>query len=245
MPWRGVEGERAFEEGDDGRCALVGVDLGVGEPGVVVDDRVHVVDAVPVLAVLARAVAGDAVAGPLEARVLAGVHVQQITGARPLVAVGRLPGRLRWPRDPGPAQHLPDRRVAEAGRARDQARPPACLAATLADRLGELGRELPGRAMRPARAIKQTRQARPRLRAAVEPAMPPTVRRRRRDAEGGRGRLQRHPTRRSRDTARSRPASPSFALGEIHPSPPSSAVFGETHSLEGGPDRTLSRSQPV
>ena len=48
-----VEGERAFEEAGDGGGALVGVDLGVGEPCVVVDDRVHEVDAVAVLAVLA------------------------------------------------------------------------------------------------------------------------------------------------------------------------------------------------
>ena len=37
------EGERALEEAGDGRGSLVVVDLGVGEPGVVVDDRVHVV----------------------------------------------------------------------------------------------------------------------------------------------------------------------------------------------------------
>ena len=48
-----VEGEGALEEADDRRCLLVVVDLGVGEPTVVVDDRVHDVDAVAVLAVLA------------------------------------------------------------------------------------------------------------------------------------------------------------------------------------------------
>ena len=76
MPWRFVEGERAFEEGDDGRSLLVVVDLGVGEPGVVIDDRVHDVEAVQVAAVLASTVTGDPVAGPLETDVLAGVHVQ-------------------------------------------------------------------------------------------------------------------------------------------------------------------------
>src|SRR5262249_53470130 len=39
-------------------------------------------------------VAGDAVAGPLEAGVLAGVHVQQVAGAGPLVAVGTSSSRL-------------------------------------------------------------------------------------------------------------------------------------------------------
>jgi hypothetical protein len=62
------------------------MDLRVGQARVVVDDRVQVVDAVATSAVLAGAVAGDAVAGPLEARLLADVHVQQIAGARPLVA---------------------------------------------------------------------------------------------------------------------------------------------------------------
>jgi len=52
-PVLGEVGECALEEVDRGRGALVGMDLGVGEPGVVVDDRVHVVDAVTVPAVLA------------------------------------------------------------------------------------------------------------------------------------------------------------------------------------------------
>ena len=81
-PVTGEVAERAREKTGDRRCALVGVDLGVGEPCVVLDDRVHVVDPVTTLALLASAVTGDAVSGPLEARVLAGVHVQQITRTR-------------------------------------------------------------------------------------------------------------------------------------------------------------------
>src|SRR5436190_23966167 len=84
-----------------------------------------VVDAVAPLAVLARAVAGETMAGTLEAGVLADIHVQQIAGARPLVAVGGLACRPGWPRDPGPLEHFPDGRVAKAGRAGDQARPPS------------------------------------------------------------------------------------------------------------------------
>jgi hypothetical protein len=49
----GVEAQRALEESRDGGRLRVGVDLGVAEPGVVVDDRVHDVDAVLVPAVLA------------------------------------------------------------------------------------------------------------------------------------------------------------------------------------------------
>ena len=37
---RGVENERSLEERRDGRCAFVVVELGVGEPRVVVDNRV-------------------------------------------------------------------------------------------------------------------------------------------------------------------------------------------------------------
>src|SRR6266540_4919506 len=151
------------------------MDLGVGQPAVVVDDRVHDVDAVVAAAVLARAVAGEAVAGPLEADVLARVHVQQVSRTRPLVAVGWLTGCSRWPREPGPREHLPHGRVAKAGRAGDQPRPPTCLAATGADRLGELGGELARRAVRTAGAIEQARQRPPRL-LGLCPAMPPAVR---------------------------------------------------------------------
>src|SRR5579884_2945605 len=75
----------------------------------------------------------------------------------------------------------------EPGRACDQAWPPAGLAAAVADPLLQLAREQPRRALRSAGAVEQ----RTRLAAAVEPAMPPLVRRRRRHAEAGRGPLQR------------------------------------------------------
>jgi len=92
-PVPGEVGERSFEEAGHGHGTLIGMDLGVGEPGVIVDDRMHVVDTGTLTSVLACAVAGDAVAGPLEARVLARVHVQQIAGAGPLVTNGRFPRR--------------------------------------------------------------------------------------------------------------------------------------------------------
>ena len=95
-PCRSVEGERPLEEAGDGDGTLIGLDLRVREAGAVVDDRVHVVDAGAAAAVLARTVAGDPVTGPPEARVLADVHVQQITGARPLVPVAPLARRPRW-----------------------------------------------------------------------------------------------------------------------------------------------------
>jgi hypothetical protein len=89
----GEEDERALDEAGDRRCLLVGVELDVGEAGVVVDDRVREVVAEPrlrshPLARALRAVAGNTVAGAQEARV--DVHMQQIAKTRPLVAVGRL-----------------------------------------------------------------------------------------------------------------------------------------------------------
>src|SRR6266536_2403822 len=180
-PVLSVEGERALEEAGHRRGSLVVVELDEGEPGMVVDDRVREVVADPCPDTPAAqglgAIAGDAVAWPQEARVAAGVHVQQVAGAGPLVAVGWLLDRPRRSRDLGPLEHLPDGQVREAGRAGDQARPPTRLASAGADRLGELGGELPRRAMRPARAVKQARQAAASLLAALQPAMPPAMRR--------------------------------------------------------------------
>src|SRR6266511_6149166 len=128
-------------------------------------------------------------AGLLEADVFACVHVQQVAGARPLVAVRRLPRRTGRPRKPGPFEHLPDGGMCEAGSERDQARSPAGVAPASADPLSELRRELTRRAMRPARAIEQTPKRCTRFLTRLQPAVRPTVRSRRRPAEGVRGRL--------------------------------------------------------
>src|SRR5882757_10004658 len=107
-------------------------------------------------------------AGPQEARVAAGVHVEQIAGAGPLIAVGWLSAPWLAARDPRPLEHLPDGRVREPGRSSDQPRTPTGLAAASTDPLLQLGREQPRRAARPARAIKQ----RACQTITVEPAMP-------------------------------------------------------------------------
>jgi hypothetical protein len=148
-PLRSEEGERPIDEAGHGRRLLVSVEVDVGEPGVVVDDRVRVVVADPrfrthPFARALRAIAGYPVAGPQESRVTARVHVQQIAGAGPLVAVGRLFGRARRPRDPGSPEHFPDGRVGEASRSGDQPRSPAGFAPAGADGLLELRRQLPG-----------------------------------------------------------------------------------------------------
>ena len=186
------------------------------------------------LAVLARAIAGNPMAGTPEAGVLARVHVQEIARAGPLVPVGRLSLGTGRPRDPRPLQHLPDGRVAEAGCAGDQSRPPARPQATGADRLGELGSELARRAVGTARAIEQAGERPSCLLAGLCPAMPPAVRRRRRHPEGGRGRLQRHP---ALDRIDKRVAAGKSELGvtvQRHPSPPSCVSRGRpTASKEG------------
>src|SRR5256714_5732218 len=103
--------------------------------------------------------------------------MEQLAGAGPLVAVGGLPGRPRRSRDPRPVEHLPDGRVRDTGRASNKPRPPTRLPAAGADRLGELGRELAGRAVRTTRAIEKAGQRAPRLLARLQPTMPPAVRR--------------------------------------------------------------------
>src|SRR5581483_11837580 len=101
---------------------------------------------------------------------------------------------------------------------------------TVADPLLQLAREQPRRPARTARAIEQ----RLRSATAVQPAVPPAVRRRRRDAEAGRGRLQRQTI---LDRAHQRETTSQSELGvsvQIHPRPPLSVSPGRpTASKEG------------
>ena len=229
------EGERPLDESGDGRGLLVGVELDVGEPRMVVDDRVREVVADPRFlphpaATAMRAVAGDAVPGLAEAGVAACVHVKQVTGAGPLVAVGRLLDRRRTARETGPLEHLPDRRVRDPRRTRNQTRTPTGLAPAVADPLLQLSRQQPWREVRTARAIPQ----RSCLPTTVKPATPPAMRRRRRNTEGRRGRSHRAPT---FDRAHKREPTCQSELGvsvQIHPRPPLSVSPGRpTASKEG------------
>src|SRR5439155_6751976 len=165
-----------------------------------------------------------------ETRVCADIHVQPITGAGPLVAVGGLPDRPRSTRDAGPAEHLPDGRVRKARRPGHKPRPPASLSPAVADPLLQIGGEKPRRAVRPTRAVQQ----RLKLPAAIKPAMPPSVHRRRRHAEAGCSLLQRTTI---LDRAHEREPPGQSELGvsvQIHPSPPSSVSPGRpTASKEG------------
>src|SRR5207237_7476345 len=84
------------------------------------------------------------------------------------------------------------------------------------------------------RAIKQTRQRPARLLARLQPTVPPTMRRRRRDTESGRGRPQRQTI---LDRAHQREPPSQSELGvsvQIHPRPPLSVSPGRpTASKEG------------
>jgi hypothetical protein len=98
MAMGGEPRQGALDEAGDGAGALVGVQLDVGEAGVVIDDGVGELVAQPdrPTRTAFSPVAGDGVAGAVKACVAFGVHVQQIPGAWPLVAhdcLTRRPGR--------------------------------------------------------------------------------------------------------------------------------------------------------
>src|ERR1700730_13873200 len=96
--------------------------------------------------------------GPIKARVGLDVDVQQISGARPLVAIGGLPGHRRAPRQAMAAQNLPHRRVGMTRRSRNQTRSPASVATNLADSLLLADRQQPRTAMRTTAAVDRPRQ---------------------------------------------------------------------------------------
>src|SRR5207237_1339942 len=109
----GEEPERALDEAGHRLGLFVGADLGVDQPGVVVDDRVTELpaDAGLLLGAGAVTIARDGVTWPREARQALGVHLQQITGAGPLKAPHLLSRRSGRPRDPAPFQAAADRGV--------------------------------------------------------------------------------------------------------------------------------------
>jgi len=169
-----VESEGALEEAGGGLRPRVVVDLRVGQARVVVDDRVHMVDAVRD-AVLRAPIASHSMTGSLEAHVLADVHVQEVARAGPLVAVGWLSLGSWRPREPRSAEHLPHGRVSKAGRSGNQPGSPAGLSPAGADPLLEHGGELPRRAMWSAGAIEEASERTSRLLVRLTPAMPPAM----------------------------------------------------------------------
>jgi hypothetical protein len=148
----GVERQRLLGEAGHGRGALVGVDLQVGHPGVVVDRHMQVVVADPGPVASAGSSSQGLVATPSRDPALGlDVEVEQLP--RPLALVAHhLPG---WPvqlPQPGQlvaAQHRMDRGGCLTQRPANPVRPdPAGLPAGH-DRPLPLGGQPPGTAMRP------------------------------------------------------------------------------------------------
>ena len=208
MPWAAKKARARSTKPVTVRGLFVVVQLDVGQPRVVVDDRVRVVVAdagagghpVPIAL---RAITGRAMARTAKARVGADVHVQQIARPRPLIAVRCAPVRSRAAREPVAAQHLPDRLMRLPGGAGDQARPPTGGLADRADPRRKLIGDPPGLAMRAARAILKPRPARARLR---RRGLPPAMRRGHRNRTlGGRGPQRASPLNQTNTEPASRP----------------------------------------
>jgi hypothetical protein len=178
--------QRAAGEGGDGGGSLVVVDLRVGQAAAVVDDRVHVLEAHPPRAL--GAVTGQRVAGRLELPEALDVHVQQLAGARPLVANDRRPGAGLGPRAASAAQHPMHRRVRPTDLDGQASRAPPGPAAQLADPPLLVGRHPRRARLRATRALGQARQRRALLGQRGPPAAHPLPHRGLRDVRPG-GRL--------------------------------------------------------
>src|SRR5579884_3921433 len=98
--------EAALDEAGHRHSSFIAVQLAVGVARVIVDERVHplVPNPRPLLRPGAIAIAGDRMPRATETGKTLGIDVQQITGARPLVAAGLLARLPRRPRDPGPLE---------------------------------------------------------------------------------------------------------------------------------------------
>src|SRR5437588_6048787 len=190
------EDDRPVQKSDCGRRLLVAQDLGVGEPGAVVDRDVDVLPADRLVdlactvrefevVVLAQAVA-DAFAGAtLDAAELLDINVDELAGSLALVALCRLECEPAEPAQPDPGQDAGDgreRHLEEFGQVRaGEAQPPE-----RGDRLDAvLGRAI-GEVDRRRRAVEQ-----PELAILAVAGDPLT---RAADADfGGRGRLRQRP----------------------------------------------------
>ena len=187
MPWSRNQSRGAAGERGHGGGALIVVQLAVGEPGAVVDDRVAVLPAHAPRAL--GAVAGDGVPGLGELAELLDVHVQQVARARPLVADDRRALRRRPARAAAAPEHLMDGRMrpGDLGLVGEPARAPAGAFPQLADPCGLVDRHLGRRAPRPAGALGQAGPRRALSRGGLTPATHPLPDRRLRDVRPGRG----------------------------------------------------------
>jgi hypothetical protein len=107
-----VVGQGRRQEGDRALLLLVGQDLAEGDAGIVVDADVDELPAAAARAGDAGALAGDAVAGSVEAAKLLDVDVDESSG-RPVLVADRRLGRLQVP---DPAQTCTAQDAADRGR---------------------------------------------------------------------------------------------------------------------------------
>lgn len=126
----GKERDRALGKAQDGGGLLVGVQLGVGQPAVIIDRAMSelVADALALLGAGAVAVAGDRVAGPREPGKALDVVLDQRPRARPLKPLHRFPRRRGRAREAAPGQTARDRRVRHPQLCGDQPRTPSRFA---------------------------------------------------------------------------------------------------------------------
>jgi hypothetical protein len=139
-----------------------------------------------------------------------------------------------------PGEHLPDRRARPAQEPAQSPWSEVRLAAGTEDRFFLLGRQLPRAVAGSARAVVEGAL----LATACQPTLPPAVSRGRRDVEGGGGRSQRASAFDLQDERVARRRSELGVSVQVHLAllwPWSSS----THSLQGGPDAFVSRSQRV
>ena len=194
---------------------------------------------------LRAAIAGDGVTGPPEPRVLLDVDVDQVAGARPLIAAhlaAPLRGRARRAVANEDRVH---RGVRDPGRAGDQSRPPARATALLADPQLEIGCRPGRRTPRPARAIQRPTTRHSLLLAGRQPATLPATRSRRRDRAGrGRGPLA-HPVLDDQahqlDPARRSEPAPKVPT---HPGPPSLWILSQDPQPQKRPRRPSAAHNP-
>jgi hypothetical protein len=172
------------------------------------------------------------VAGLFDAGEPLHVHLQQRASSRPLVAMYRRPRRPRASGEAAASQHLRDRRAGPAHDPGQPRRPMSRRHTGDHDRF-LLGRtQLQRRAMRPTRPLSERSRTTP----ALQPAMPPTVRGRRRDSERGRGGSRRQTPIDGRYPRKPASRSQLRVSVQIHPGPPLGAGLG-------GPAHTSRRAE--
>ena len=234
----------AAQRGRDGDRVLGAVQLAVGQAGVIVDDADHLDRAGPAGLVLLGALPGRPVPRPVELRQLERVDVQQRPGLGPLIAAACSAAALAAPpaRDAMTRQHLVDRRAMPAGQELQLHRPVVGLLARGQDRPLSLSAQRPRTRPRP-RGLRVRRHASDARSSslAATPAMPPPMRRGRRNRTLSRRGPKRAPTLDQTNQLQTARQS-ELASTVLHVRPPSDGSVVADRTLRRGPDVPLNRS---